>query len=299
MQLRSKLFYSYLIFLIIYIGFVLLPAPQPATLMQYHVSVLGFRIIDITIIMLLACIWFVGFYGYAKLQAYSRLIHTEKDGKQVARLAQGIFLLVLWLPVSSDTSTVLNYFAVRHLGLLSAATIIENYINLLFPLAGFIFISMGARGLSELVRQRPSYKATNLLVVLLVYIGVVYYHLSASTYHRDDVYHMSIWLISMTLVAPYIFMWFIGLLAMYEIYSYRLKVKGSVYRKGWATLALGLGWLIVTSIGFQYLTTLAAHLKKLDIYWLLFIVYSLLLVLTVGFVLIALGARKLKKIEEV
>ena len=298
MKLRSKLFYSYLAFLIIYSGFILLPAPARATLAQYRVSVLGLRIIDLTIILILAGIWFAGFYGYAKLLAYSRLVQDDKDGKQVARLTKGIFLLVMWLPVSSVTSAVLNYIVMKHPGLLPAVTVINNYISLLFPLFGFVFISVGARGLSALVRQRPSYRATNALPILLIYIGLIYYRLVATTPNRNAVYHMSIWLILITLVAPYIYMWFMGVQAVYEIYRYQRKVAGIVYRKSWDLLALGLGWLIVVSIGFQYLTTLSARLSRLNIYWLLAIVYSLLLVLSIGFVLIAIGTRKLQRIEE-
>jgi hypothetical protein len=113
------------------------------------------------------------------------------------------------------------------------------------------------------------------------------------------VYHMSIWLILTTLAAPYIFMWFTGLPATYELYRYSRKVRGIVYRKSWGLLAFGIGWLIVVSIGLQYLSTVTGRLGNLSIYWLLIIIYSLLLVLCIGFILIATGTRKLRKIEEV
>jgi hypothetical protein len=298
-KLRSRLFYSYIFFLIIYSGFILLPAPAPATLLQYHVSALGLRLLDLTIILILAGIWFAGFYGYAKLQMYTGLIRGGKDGKQVTKLTKGIFLLVMWLPVSSVISAILNYLAVKRPGLLPAVAIINIYVNLLFPFLGFFIISQGARGLSELVRQRPTFRASNALAVIVIYIGLVYYRLVATTDHRTAIYHMPIWLILIAVVAPYVYMWSIGLLAAYEVYLYRQKVAGIVYRKSWSLLALGLCWLIVVSIGFQYLTTLSARLGHLSIYWLLVIVYSLLLVLSVGFVLVALGARNLQKIEEV
>ncbi len=299
MKIRSKLFYSYLLFLIVYSGFILLPAPSPIILLQYHVSTLALRIIYITIIILLAAIWFAGFYGYAKLRNYTLLIKDDADGEQVAKLLKGIFLLVMWLPVTSVISAVFNYIASKHTGLLPAATIIENYISLLFPLVGFILISLGARGLSQIVRWRPTFNEANVLAVLLIYIGLIYFHLVASTPNRDTVYHMSVWLILTTLVAPYLFMWYLGFMATFGIYHYHQKVKGAVYKKSWSLLALGLGWLILMSIVFQYLTSLSARLSHLSIYWIVAILYSLLLVLSVGFVLIAIGTRKLQRIEEV
>lgn len=82
MKLRSKLFYGYVSFLVIYSLFTLVPAPSQATLLQYHVSATALRIIYATIILLLAGIWYAGFYGYAKLHTYTRLIEGDRDGKQ-------------------------------------------------------------------------------------------------------------------------------------------------------------------------------------------------------------------------
>jgi hypothetical protein len=299
LKLRSKLFYGYIIFLVLYSVFILLPAPLPAIMAQYHVSALGLRLIDLTIIIILAGIWFAGFYGYAKLRAYTGLIRDGKDGKQVAKLTKGIFLLVIWLPVSSTISAILNYLAVKRPGLLPAVKIINIYVNLLLPLLGFFMISKGAHGLSSLVKQRPTFFATNVLVASVTYIGLVYYRLVATTPHRTDIYHMPIWIILITVVAPYIYMWSIGLLSVHEMYLYRQKVAGIVYKKSLNLLTLGLCWLVVVSIIFQYLTSLSARLAHLSIYWILAIVYSLLLILSIGFVLVALGARNLQKIEEV
>jgi hypothetical protein len=299
MKLRSKLFYTYVAFVVIYALATLLPAPSAITLAHYHISALGMRLLDVTIIIILAAIWYVGFYGYAKLRAYSQLIGNTKDGKQVAKFATGLGFIVFWLPVSSVSAALLNYWASKHQGLLPAVAIINNYVSLFFPFVGFAFISRGARGLSELVKQRPTQWAVNLIAVFLVYTGLIDYHLVASTADRPAIYHMSLWLIMTTLVAPYICMWFIGLLATYEIFNYRLKAPGVLYRDSWRLLALGLGWLVSVSIGFQYLTTVLSRLSNLSIYWIVAIIYSLLLVLSVGFVLIALGSRKLQRLEEV
>jgi len=299
MGLKSKLLWGYILAVILYALFILLPAPSPAILLHYHLRPTGLRAIDVTIIVLQAVIWFAGFYGYASLRKYTAFVRRDKDGKQVASITNGILLLVLWLPVTAVISAILAYIGAHHLNLLAAFKIINNYLSLIFPLAGFVFIGKGARGLSELAKQRPSFLATNVLSFALIYAGLIYLKLVATTANRNQVYHMNIWLIVLTLVAPYVYMWFIGLLSTYEIYNYRRRVAGVVYRKSWGLLALGLGWMIVMSMSVQYLTTLTAWLNHLSIYWLLVVVYSVLLVYSVGFVLIALGARKLQKIEEV
>lgn len=298
MKLRSKLFYSYISFLIIYSLFTLIPAPSRAVLSQYHVSAAALRIIDVTIIVLLAVIWYIGFYGYAKLRSYTQIIQTDKDGKQVTKLTTGIFILVMWLPISMVVAAVLNYFSLRHTGLLAAATIIDNYLSLLLPLAAFIFIGLGAHGLRIMVRQYISFYIINALALLVFYIGAVYQHLVIVTANRNAVYHLPFWLIMLTIIVPYIFMWFIGLAAAYSIYCYSKKVKGIVYKKSWNFVGIGIGWLILTSMGLQYLTSLVAHLAHLSIYWTLAIVYSILIIVSLGFVLIAIGANGLRAIEE-
>lgn len=299
MKLTPKLFYSYIVFLVAYAALTLLPAPKAAAIRQYHLTPTGMRLLDITIIILLAIIWYAGFFGYSKLRQYTNLIRKDKDGQQIAKLTTGVFFLVMWLPVSTTVSAFMQLLASKHPSALPTVTIISNYINLLLPLIGFIFIGYGAFGLSSFIRQRPNYKIIQAIALFLIYIGLIYFRLVATTENRSLLYHMSLWLIALTLTAPYIYMWFIGLFAAYEIYRYQSKVAGIVYKKSWVQLAFGIGWLIGTSIVFQYVSTLSGRLQHLSIYWLLVIVYSLLLILSVGFVLIALGARKLQKIEEV
>jgi len=299
MAIRSKLFYAYILFVIVYACFTLLPAPNQVTLAEYNVSAATLRLIDVTIILILSAIWLIGLYGYSSLRSYSSLIRNSKDGRQVAKLATGVFWLIIWLPVSSVTSVIFNYFAAKHTGLLPAAAIVNNYVNLILPLIGFFIISLGTRGLSELVKQRPSHRVLSFFVIFLIYSSLIYYHLVVSIKGRDAIYHLSIWFIITTLVAPYAFMWFTGLLASYELFLYRLKVPGIVYKKSWNLLSLGIAWLIVTSITFQYLSTLTPRLTHISIYWVLAIIYSLLTVLSIGFVIISIGARQLQLIEEV
>jgi hypothetical protein len=295
----TKLFNSYLIFLVLYALFTLLPKPAAVTLLQYHVSELRYRIIELTVIITLGFIWYVALRGYAQLSAYADLIRTETDGKQVARLSRGVFLIALWLPVSNVLSSILNFIALHHPGFVSAANIIDNYVSLIIPLAGFVFVSLGAHGLSGIVRKHPTYRALNVLVLLIIYGGLGYYHLVITIPHRSLVYHLPVALILSTIVAPYLYMWYLGLKASYEISNYQRKIRGEVYKLAWQRLGFGLGWLIGTSVVFQYLTALTWHLLNLSIYWLLAIIYGLLLILALGFVFIGQGTKRLQRIEEV
>ena len=297
---NKKLFLTYLTFLVIYAVFTLAPHPNAATMLRYHITSLTLRILSATIIVILAIIWGTGFYGYAKLRAYAKMIDRQADGQKVEILSRGIFFLVMWLPVSEVVSAVLNFAATKHPNLLPTFTVIENYINLALPLVAFVFIAVAARGLSGLVKQRKyNYHFSGLLILFIVYASIVYTHLVASTSNRTLVYHLSLWMILLTIVAPYMYMWLTGAIAAYELFNYQRLVSGVLYRRSWSFLAIGCGWLIITSMLFQYLGTVLPRLNKLSLYEILIIVYSLLLVLSIGFILIAVGSTRLQKIEEI
>lgn len=215
------------------------------------------------------------------------------------RITQGMFFIAIWLPVSSVVPAITRYIVDEGMTPIPWITIMEHYINLFLPLIGFVLIGFGAWGLTKTFRIRTSYAALNVMGIITIYVSLIYYHLIVSARERMVIYHLSIWLLLLTFIAPYVFMWGTGLTAVYILYLYQLKVKGIVYRKALQLLTLGLGWLVIMSIVFQFLTTLSFRLRGLSIYWILFIIYSALLVLSAGFVLIALGTRKLRKIEEV
>ena len=296
---RSWLLWSYIFFVVVYSCFKLLPKPNPSTLAEYGVTPLGLRLIYASLILLLALIWLAGYYGYARLERYARLIAKDKDGKAVSQISGGVFFLVMWLPVTSTVSSVLDYAASHNPSIATPVVLFENYLSMAIPFMGFILISLGARKLSVLTRHHASFAASNILSIFMILVGLVYFQLVSTMPDRQSIYHMSIWLILVTLATPYIYMWFSGLRAVYDTYAYQKKATGIVYRSSWSLLSFGLGWLIITSIGLQYLDTLVFYLREMTIYQILAIIYTLLIVVAIGFVLIADGTRKLERIEQV
>jgi hypothetical protein len=300
MSTKLKSLYAYSILVVAYaLGTLLIPQSKH-TLQRYHITSLHLKVLDATIILLFALIWFCAVYGFYNFRQYYQLIKKTKDGKPLANISVGLGLLAFWFPVTSVFNTYTDYFVVSHASLAGTVQIMQNYLSLLIPLIGFIFISIGARGLMDVVKQRPSLAGINILVSPLIVVSVLYVYLVSNTQNRlNGIYGLSKFYVLLTVVAPYIYMWFMGLLALYEIFLYRLKSPGILYRKSWRMLALGLGSLIIVSIIFQYLSTITERLNKLSLNWLLMFVYALLILLAVAYVLIAFGVRNLKKIEEV
>ncbi|MEJ0072491.1 MAG: hypothetical protein WDN27_00110 [Candidatus Saccharibacteria bacterium] len=299
MRLKSRIFYWYSAFVVAFIGLTLFPAPDKATLIRYHITSAELRALDFTIIIPEVLIWFAAFYGYQKLYRYSQLIKASKDGRQIAKLARGLLLLSLGLPITTIIGGILSIIAAHNPGFKSASVIVNNYLGVVFPLAAFLWISMGARGLSELSKSRPRLWLLNIVTLSVIVLGVVFCSLIVADHQElRTSYHMSPELVMLTLGIPYMYIWFLGLFSAAELQVYSRKVSGVVYREGWKWLIIGLAGVIFTSILLQYLTTLSTWLTSLALGWILLLLYVLLILLAAAYIVLALGAKKLMKIEE-
>lgn len=300
MQVRSRIFYWYAALVAIYAGVVLLPVPPKATLTKYHLSVSMMRELDVTFIVLAAAIWFAAFYGYHMLHRYSQAIKRNKDGRQITKLTRGLLILAVGSPLSSIIASFLTFISQHNPSFAPGATIISNYVSVIVPLLAFLYISVGARGLSDLSRSRPRLRSLNFAALGVIILGVVFCYLIAHA-HTDirTAYHLPYGLVMLTLAIPYMYIWFLGLFAIADLQAYSRKVAGIVYRRSWSLLATGLGSLISVSIIIQYLTTLSSWLQGLSLAWVLVLLYVLLLLYAAAFILVALGAKKLMRIEEV
>jgi hypothetical protein len=300
-------FYLAILLILIYLGLALIPSPDPAAIARYHLTATTLRIIDAAILLPFAGIWMVAIYGYHRFMKYALLIKDSKDGVQILTMAQGLRYLAYGLPVAGIVSQVLTQFALHHSISLPAAKIITNYFNLILPLIAFIIISRGARGLADLRKLRPTLRGVHALTILSVIIGVSYcYSILSNNYSvamhssiSTSAYFLPGWLVLLTLAGPYLYMWFIGLLSAAELYLYHKTLKGVIYRRSWALVSGGLTGVIISSILLQYITTLTPKLVRLRLNTLLILIYILLISIAAGYILIAVGAKRLQKIEEV
>ena len=300
MKLKARIYYLYIALVLLYAGLTFLVPPPAAALQKYHVSLLQLRLIDITVLIPYFLIWLAGFYGYDRLKNYCQHIKGSRDGKQVNLLCKGILLLVLWPALSSIAASIFDPMSRKYLAERGTFTIINEYFNLIWPLVGFILIESGARGLSELAKLRPSQRSTHVIALALIASGVLYGYLVSYAFNQSRAnYYLPYWVVLATLVIPYIYMWFLGLLAAYQVYLYQRKVSGVVYRRSWKLLSLSIGAIIVLQILVEYANTIITKLAALSLGWYVLLIYIVLGCLAVGYILLAKGAKKLRRIEEV
>lgn len=292
-------YYWYALCVVIYAALTLLPMPSAETLRKYHLTITQMRLLDLTIVIPLAAIWFAAFYGYERLRRYTHLVRDSPDGKPMSAVSRGVLFLALSLPLSSIASSMFACITTRNPQFRATSVVLSNYISALLPLLGFLCINVGARRLTILAKARPRLLATNLAVLLVIVLGIVFCCLIANDKSNlQSTYHLSPELLMLTLGVPYIYTWFLGLFSVVELYTYSQEVAGVVFRKGWRFLIAGLASVIVCTILIQYTTILSTWLNSLSLAGLLLLLYVLLFLLSLAYIVVALGAKKLTIIEE-
>lgn len=290
---------------IVYIAQSLMVEADKATLDKYDITAGQAKALALTITLPYIIIWFVALVGYLRLRAYTSSIKSGADGAAFTIISRGLLWLVLWLPLSAVIASWGSTY--YHDNPASTANIVRlnNYFNLVILFAGFTYIYLGTKKLLPLIKKayRPP---TQIVTLIYISFSALYVLLTlddsaryAPTQSVDVAsYYQPDWIIVVTLLIPRLIMWFIGILAIQNLYLYSQKVKGSLYKAALDNLALGIGWVILTTIVFRCIQSLSSPIGQLSLGLLLVFIYGLLLLLSVGFVLIARGAKSLQKLEE-
>jgi hypothetical protein len=290
-------------------GYVALFAltPLSAGYERFNISAAAARAISLIVIIPYIAIWFTAFYGFIKVKQYANLIKNTKDGKGLSAIGDGLMVIAVYLPLSSMASLVRSYAVAQDSSLLNVTTIIYNYFALGLVLCGFFFISKGAKQLVSTIKKFTYTLNHKVGALIFVMFSGVFAYATLTNPSRQfpssssafAAYALPDWLITLTIVLPYIVVWFLGYLAAYQIDLYRRNVKGILYQQALALLSKGVAAIVGAIMLLRILTSLTGFFNKLGLQILLLIIYLLLIIISIGFILVALGAKKLKKIEEV
>jgi hypothetical protein len=113
-------------------------------------------------------------------------------------------------------------------------------------------------------------------------------------------YYLKDSLIVLTIVIPSFLAWLMGIRTILNLDNYSRRVEGSIYRRALSALSWGIWAVIAGSVFLQGLQSLgSARLFKLGLAKLIIIIFALLTIQLLGYALVALGAKRLNKIETV
>lgn len=304
--LRNKLITGLFVLLTLaYAGITFLSDVEQKTLDKYNISQGQVKGLLLTIALPYIIIWFIALAGYLRVRAYSSSIASSPDGKAFTVISRGLFYLVLWMPLTAVASALATHYYTDHPSATAAITILNNYFNLIILFAAFYYIYQGSTKLTKLVK-RPAFNAS--LGITLAYISFSALYVLFSLYDvsrrapmgsvETASYYQPDWLIVSTILIPRLLMWFLGILAVQNILLYRQKIKGKLYKSALNNLALGIGWVVLSTIVLRSFQSLGTQLSDSGLGIMLLIIYLLLILISVGFVLISKGAKSLQKLEE-
>jgi len=293
--------------ILVYASLIFGTPTDPGVLERYNMSQLQTRLISLTVVLPFALIWFLALYGYSAFRDYAKSIEKGKDGKAFADIATGLSVLAVGLPLSTIASSLGRLLARNSENLLPATTVFNHYVNIAITLFAFWFIHKGAVQLQKLTKEEPKGREWSLLLGGFIALALTYVYLvltnparnNTAAFDGQSIFYLPDWLIVLTIILPYLYVWYMGLVSGFYLSFYQKKVGGVIYRTSFRYLALGLIGVIIGSVMRQYFTASSNLYADLRLAPLLLLVYTLLIAIAIGYVLIAIGARKLKQIEEV
>lgn len=283
----------------------LLPVDK-AVLAKYRITRAQDIGLSLTVTVPYVIIWFIALIGYLRLRTYTEKIKSSKDGMAFQRISGGLFWLALWLPLSTILNTITTAYANAHHGAAPAMVIINNYANIVMLMPIFAVIESGSLKLLGAIKKTPS-RLPQSLIFLFIAFGSLYQFLTLADANRQfpshnvtvAAYYLPDWLIVFTVIIPRLFTWFLGMKAVYNLYLYKTAVKGQIYREGLNRLAGGIAGVIISLIVLRCFQSLSSQLTELSLGLILLVVYALLVIISVGYIFIAKGARSLQRIEEI
>ncbi len=302
---HKKISGLFILFSIIYLLQSLLTKPDKTSLEKYHLTVAHAHELGLTIAIPYLIIWFIALIGYLRLRDYTESIKDSKDGAAFATISIGVLWLALWLPLSAVIAGFTTHIYNLHPGATASMVWLNNYLNIVLLFPAFVIIHSGSKKLLSLIKvvRQPSFQKTTLVFIGLsaLYLLLVLHDPARQVpTHSAPVasYYQPDWLLVLTVIIPRLIMWFLGIQAMQNIYLYRKRIKGSIYQSALNNLARGIGSVVVAVVVLRSLQSLSSMLGRASLGLLLLIIYMLLIVIAIGYVFIANGAKKLKRIEE-
>lgn len=301
----SRPLLAYAILSMIYTVLILLLPANRTTMQAYNLSSTDYRLILLAVALPSLVVWLAAFIAYARLNEYADAIASTKEGHHFKQLAKGCTWLAWSLPLSAIFLLMFGALSNQWHSLGTTSIILGNYITLLLPLAAFIIIGGASRGLVSDANLKLGHVGSRLIMLAFVLAGVLYCYLTfrqfdlSSLKTTNNPYMLPIWLAVLTITVPYLYAWFVGLIATYEISIYGKNVSGVLYRQAIYFLVLGLILVIGSLVTLQYINGIQPRVGHLVIDYKLPLTTTFRIAGGIGFVLMTMGALRLKKIEEV
>jgi predicted membrane protein len=296
---RNYSWYVFIALILAYVATIFFIPADPHALEKYHLTAAKAQLISVSVALPVIGIWLVAFYGLSRIQRYAQAVKNSTEGPPFHTLVAGLLISVVGLPLSSIVGALLSRLAVVHPELMPSTVIMRNYFNLLLALVAFYLVGNGAEALTRLVRGRRPQLGHQGWVIAFITCASLFAWLITTQQAGSNVYYLPDWLVIMTLVIPYTYIWYRGAAAAYCMYFYQKNIQGSLYRRALSSLSAGIAVVIGASMFLQFLTTFSERISRLNLTPILMLIYLIVVLWAIGYGFIARGAKRLHTMEEV
>jgi len=301
-RLRSKWRFTTLILLLwsVYCLIQLITSRGPSV-SQYHIAPFVFNLLIISVMLPYLVCWLYAISAWLHMKEFTENLPSgiERDG--FAKITLGLLVLVFSLIVPDLISAM--YLYLTHNASSPGWNIFDNYLGIIFPLAGTFLMYLGSSRLIRHIQPKTTRLAQATTVLFpVVLFGIFYLFMIFSNPTRQTsadpnvmpTYFLPDGMIIATIVLPVVASWLFGLLFVLNLehYSHYSKV---INRPALVSFYNGVVILVGFIILSQVLTSLGNNrLSGLGLGFALALIYTLLGIVTVGFGLLAHGAKGLR-----
>jgi hypothetical protein len=304
---RTKIFsliycISFVALGVLYYTLTLINKPDPAVLKKYSLSLASFHWLQASILIILTIIWTASLMGSLFFKLYAVKIRDSSDGNALNIISNGLIVLSIAQPITSNLGLIAGLIGKHHPEHIPKLTIANNYISLALMGLAMALVAIGGQKLISHVGRRLRITSQNWWVMAFIAFSALYsYFIIIQPIHTPlsrRAYFLPDWLLVVSIAIPYLCVWYLGLNGASQIYHYQKNIRGLLYKSALKYLAAGITAVIATSVFTRVIITSSTRLSHFQLTPMLLIIYALLLIDAIGFILIAIGARRLGKIEE-
>ncbi|HSX30613.1 MAG TPA: hypothetical protein VLE99_01730 [Candidatus Saccharimonadales bacterium] len=305
-KLRSKWRFTTLILLVwgVYCVISLL-TPQDASISKYHISPLVFGLLIVSVLLPYLVCWLYAISGWLHLREFTQRLSPGTDRNGFAKITSGLLVLVISIIVPTVVQALYLYLGNSPDS--PGWNIFSNYIGILFPLLSSLLMFLGSLQITSHIQPKITQLAKVTTVLFPVALFGIFYlfmiftnptrQVSADPMVRPT-YFLPDSMIIATIVLPVIANWLLGLLFVLNLEHYSHYSK-TINRPALVSFYNGIIILVGITILSQVLASLGSNrFDNLSLGFVLVLVYILLGILTLGFGLIAHGAKKLQPPDE-
>jgi hypothetical protein len=306
-----RIMLAYIVLTAVYLLLWFITPQNPQLVQKLNLSDLQVQLLGLSVVLPLIIIWFAAFYGFARFRDYANKIKSSPDGEALSNISNGIGIFAVGLPLSSILNVISRYFRfeVANGEPIPAFAILSSYLSVFIALTGFYFIYRGATQLVKLLKKKKSVAPIHQKIFIATYsvlaASYLYFVISSTNNIRSDrditptgFNFLPMWVEILTIILPYILAWYFGLRAVMYLWHFQTHSPGVLYRQIIKFLAFGIAAVAISSILIQYFSDIVS-IGSLNLRPLLVVIYLLLSIMAAGYLFIASGARRLKKVEEV